>query len=59
MVYAPTMTDAQTDYPATHDKTDSSDDAGPMPRIMPLSELVLVTIFVVALLILAVMLYPA
>jgi hypothetical protein len=44
---------------AAHEQTDSSDAACLMLQVMPLSELVIVTLLVMALLILAVVLYPA
>ncbi len=50
---------ASTAPAAAHEQTDSSDGAGLMLQVMPLSELVLVTLLVMALLILAVVLYPA
>ena len=50
---------ASTAPAAAHEQTDSSDGACLMLQVMPLSELVLVTLLVMALLILAVVLYPA
>ena len=53
MLYAGAMPDPKPDDPIVQEQTDL------LTQVMPLSELVLVTIFVVALLIVAVMLYPA
>ena len=52
------MRDARSDS-AAHNETDNFDDPCPMPRMMPLSEVFFVTMFVAALLIIAALLYPA
>jgi hypothetical protein len=49
---------AQPNYPTARDE-DSSHGAGLMTQVMPVSELVFVTMLVAALLIVAAMLYPA
>ena len=52
------MPDPQLDYPAAaYDETDDPDGDG-LTQVLPFSELVFVTIVVVALLIAAFMLYP-